>query len=91
MAKYEIKMRLVREGETLPLNDGYDPMADMKAHSSSLKRPAVETDTYLNRSQLEELRRLQQERTELARRKVLGLEHSKDLGVRKEDQNKLYR
>ena len=37
MGKHELKMKMVREGETLPLNDGYDPMADLKAHSSSLK------------------------------------------------------
>lgn len=39
MAKYEIKMNMIRTGQGLPgVNDGsYDPMADMRAHSSSLK------------------------------------------------------
>ena len=38
MAKYEFRMNLIRSGQTIPLDDGaYDPMADIKAHSSFLK------------------------------------------------------
>ena len=39
MAKYEIKMRMLRTGEVTSMLDdgGYDPMKDMAAHSSSLK------------------------------------------------------
>lgn len=33
-----VKLNMIRSGQTLPdESDGYDPMADMKAHSSSLK------------------------------------------------------
>nr|XP_019051188.1 hypothetical protein I302_01637 [Kwoniella bestiolae CBS 10118]OCF30118.1 hypothetical protein I302_01637 [Kwoniella bestiolae CBS 10118] len=38
MSKYELKMNLIRSGQTLPdESGGYDPLADMKAHSSSLR------------------------------------------------------
>jgi hypothetical protein len=39
MAKYEIKMKMLRTGEVTSMVDdgGYDPMKDMMAHSSSLK------------------------------------------------------
>jgi len=39
MAKYEIKMKMLRTGEVTSMLDdgGYDPMKDMAAHSSSLK------------------------------------------------------
>lgn len=33
-----VKLNMIRSGQTLPdESNGYDPMADMKAHSSSLK------------------------------------------------------
>jgi hypothetical protein len=39
MAKYEIKMKMLRTGEVTSLNDdaGYDPMKDLMSHNSSLK------------------------------------------------------
>lgn len=38
MAKYEVRMNLIRSGQTIPLGDGaYDPAADIKAHHSYLK------------------------------------------------------
>jgi hypothetical protein len=38
MAKYEFRMNLIRSGQTVPLEGlAYDPMADIKAHSSFLK------------------------------------------------------
>ncbi len=38
MAKYEVRMNLIRSGQTIPLDDGaYDPAADIKAHHSYLK------------------------------------------------------
>ena len=39
MAKYEIKMRMIRTGESMNLvvDGGYDPNADLAAHSNSLK------------------------------------------------------
>lgn len=37
MAKYEIRMRMIRSGQSVPDEDSYDPLADMRAHVSSLK------------------------------------------------------
>lgn len=38
MAKYEIRMNLIKMGQTLPLSaDGYDPLADEKAHENVIK------------------------------------------------------
>ncbi|KAJ9127013.1 hypothetical protein QFC24_001244 [Naganishia onofrii] len=94
MEKYEIKMRLIRGGEAIPDMAGsstYDPNADLAAHSNSLKRAPVETDSFLNKAQVEELRRVQSERSEVAQRKVLGMSVSKNMGVRHEEKNKLYR
>jgi hypothetical protein len=114
MEKYEIKMRLIRGGEAVPdaMGGGYDPMADMAAHSKSLKvrlthnpsvptpltrpfprtqRAPVETESFLNKSQVEELRRLQNERAEVGHRKVLGISVGKNMGVRHEEKNTLYR
>ncbi|KAJ9113778.1 hypothetical protein QFC20_001804 [Naganishia adeliensis] len=92
MEKYEIKMRLIRGGEAVPdAAGGYDPNADLAAHSNSLKRAPVETESFLNKSQVEELRRLQQERAEVGQRKVLGISVPKNMGIRHEEKNQLYR
>jgi hypothetical protein len=56
-----------------------------------LQRAPVETDSFLNKAQVEELRRVQSERSEVAQRKVLGMSVSKNMGVRHEEKNKLYR
>lgn len=55
------------------------------------QRKPVETETYLNKTQLEELRSVQRERSEVAQRKALGLDVSKNLGVRSELGDRLYR
>lgn len=62
-------MDLIRSGGTLT-ESSYDPSADMAAHSSSLRRPVKETETYLNKTQLEALRKVQNERLEIGKRKV---------------------
>jgi hypothetical protein len=69
MLAYSARMDVLRNGGTLA-SSSYDPNADMMAHSSSLKRPVKETETYLSKAQLEDLRRVQNERTEFAKRKV---------------------
>lgn len=71
-------MDVLRNGGTLA-SSSYDPMADMAAHSSSLKRPVKETETYLSKAQLEDLRRVQNERVEFSKRKVRGLSVSLSL------------
>ena len=63
----------------------YDPNADLKAHSSAHKRVVVEQESYLSTEQLKDLRRVQRERVEIAKRKQLGLEVSQKLGVRMEE------
>lgn len=60
----------------------YDPNADFRAHSSALKRPIAEKETYLSKEQLKDLQRVQRERVEISKRKQLGLEVKQNLGVR---------
>ncbi len=55
------------------------------------QRAPVETDSFLNRAQLEELRKIQVERNEVQRRKVMGMDVPKNLGVRQEEKNRLYK
>lgn len=59
--------------------------------SSLCQRAPVETESFLNKAQVEELRRLQQERAEVGQRKVLGISVPKNMGIRHEEKNKLYR
>lgn len=85
MAAYMAKMDAIRTGESYTSFDGvasYDPSKDLASHASSLRRPVVETETYLSQAQLAELRRVQNERIEMGKRKTLGLEVKRDLGVR---------
>lgn len=68
MEAYERRMSALRQGEYLPpVNDSYDFNADMKAVSSSHKKKLTEQDTYMSKEQLQELRRVQQERSEVSR------------------------
>ncbi|WWC92174.1 uncharacterized protein L201_007128 [Kwoniella dendrophila CBS 6074] len=87
MGKFEFKMNMIRSGQTLPEESGgYDPLADMKAHSSSLKVSAPkEKETFLSKEKIAELRRIENERTEVAKRRQMGLDVNKNLGVRMED------
>lgn len=66
---YTAKMDIIRSGGTLA-SSAYDPNKDLMAHSSSLRRPVVETETYLSKTQLEALRKVQNERIEFGKRKV---------------------
>jgi hypothetical protein len=58
-------MSRIRSGDLLPPTDGYDPNADLVAHTSKHKRAVVEQDSYLSKEQLMELRRVQNERIEV--------------------------
>jgi len=84
MQRYEARMSLLRNGEFVPQGDEdtYDPNADFRAHSSAHKRTTVEHESYLSKEQLHDLRRIQHERVEIAKRKQLGLEIKQSLGVR---------
>ncbi|KAI0642077.1 hypothetical protein C8Q79DRAFT_918107 [Trametes meyenii] len=83
MEEYERRMAALRAGEYLPpADDGYDPSADLRAHASTHKRKAVERETYMSREQLMELRKVQNERIEAGRMKLLGMDIKQNMGVR---------
>lgn len=66
MEAYERRMNALRAGEYLPpTNTGYDPNADMRALQSQHRRKESERESYLSREQLEELRRVQNERVQV--------------------------
>ncbi len=66
MEAYERRMSALRQGEYLPpANDSYDFQADMKAVSSQHKKKVTEQDSYMSKDQLMELRKVQQERSEV--------------------------
>lgn len=66
MEAYEKRMNALRSGEYVPpAEDGYDPTADMRDIQSKHKRTVVEHDSYLNKDQLQALRKVQQERIEV--------------------------
>lgn len=67
MAKYERRMDALRQGEFLPpADDTYDPDADMRALAGAHKKKAAEREVYMSREQLEELRRVQNERNQVS-------------------------
>lgn len=84
MDAYERRMNALRHGELLPAGDEltYDVNADLKAHSSAHKRKAIERESYLSKEQLSELRKVQNERIEAGKMKMLGMDLPQNLGVR---------
>ncbi|KAI0774880.1 hypothetical protein BD413DRAFT_537342 [Trametes elegans] len=83
MEEYERRMAALRAGEYLPpADDSYDPTADMRAHASSHKRRPVERETYMSKEQLLELRKVQNERIEAGKMKLLGMDIKQNMGVR---------
>ncbi|CAA7261463.1 unnamed protein product [Cyclocybe aegerita] len=83
MEIYEQRMSALRQGEYLPPpDDSYDFQADMKAVSSAHKKKVVEQDSYMSKEQLMELRKVQQERNEVGRMKLLGMDIKQSFGVR---------
>jgi len=66
MEAYERRMSALRAGEFVPpADDAYDPTWDMKAHATRHKKASAEQESYLNREQLLELRKVQNERIEV--------------------------
>ena len=83
MASYDRRMSSLRNGETLPyVEDTYDLNADLAAHSSSHKRISTSKDTYMSKEQLQELRKVQAERNQVAKMKLMGMEIGQSFGVR---------
>jgi hypothetical protein len=59
-------MAALRSGTYLPPpTDTYDPQEDLKAHANRHKKPIKEHESYLNKEQLMELRKVQHERIEV--------------------------
>ncbi|KDR82606.1 hypothetical protein GALMADRAFT_238009 [Galerina marginata CBS 339.88] len=83
MEAYDRRMSALRQGEYLPpVNDSYDFQADMKAVSGAHKKKSTEHETYMTKEQLMELRKVQQERSEVGRMKLLGMDVKQNFGVR---------
>ncbi|THH16560.1 hypothetical protein EW146_g4109 [Bondarzewia mesenterica] len=83
MEAYERRMSALRAGEYVPpAEDSYNPAVDMQAHQSQHKRKNVEHESYLSKEQLQDLRRVQQERIEAGKMKLLGMDIKQNMGVR---------
>ncbi|ETW74633.1 hypothetical protein HETIRDRAFT_57139 [Heterobasidion irregulare TC 32-1] len=83
MEAYERRMSALRAGEYIPpADDNYDPSADLRALQNQHKRKEVEHESYLSKDQLQALRRVQQERIEAGKMKLLGMDIKHDMGVR---------
>lgn len=81
---YDRRMASIRQGDTLPAGDEfYDVSKDIAAHKQGTTRKAKEdSDTYLSREQLQELRKVQQERAQVGKMKALGMDIKGSFGVR---------
>jgi hypothetical protein len=86
---HERRMAMIRAGETVEDEGGYDPLADEKAAKASFKaqRRAEETSRgtpaqWQSKEQLEALHKVQMERIEAAKMKQLGIQISANKGVR---------
>ncbi|THG94924.1 hypothetical protein EW026_g6636 [Hermanssonia centrifuga] len=83
IASYESRMNALRSGEFVPpQDDGYDPNADLRVLQGTHKRKTREHDTYMSREQLMELRKVQAERVEAGKMKLLGMDIKQNMGVR---------
>ncbi|KAI0350619.1 hypothetical protein OH77DRAFT_1412775 [Trametes cingulata] len=83
MEEYERRMAAMRAGEYIPpADDSYDPTADLRAHQSTHKRRPAEKETYMSREQLMELRKVQNERIQAGKMKLLGMDIKQNMGVR---------
>ncbi|KAF9222363.1 hypothetical protein BS17DRAFT_783599 [Gyrodon lividus] len=86
MEAYERRMASLRSGEFVPpVEDTYDPAADMRAHATKHKKATVDQESYMSREQLMELRKVQNERVEIGRMKRLGMEVKQNMGVRMDE------
>ncbi|KAI0734068.1 hypothetical protein C8Q72DRAFT_810029 [Fomitopsis betulina] len=83
MEAYERRMNALRAGEYVPPpEDAYNPDADLRAVQSAHKRKNIERDTYMSKEQLEELRKVQAERIQAGKMKLLGMDVKQNMGVR---------
>lgn len=82
-------MAAVRMGETVEEDTGYDFAKDLLNAKQSYRRAAAASNTdadalVMNREQLEELRKLQNERIEMEKLKRLGMDIKPSMGIRTE-------
>lgn len=83
MEAYERRMTSLRAGEFVPpAEDSYNPEADLRAHSLRHKKAPTEHESYLSKEELMELRKVQSERVEVGKMKLLGMEVKQNFGVR---------
>ncbi|OAX34459.1 hypothetical protein K503DRAFT_851608 [Rhizopogon vinicolor AM-OR11-026] len=83
MEAYDRRMTSLRAGEFVPpAEDSYNPEADLRAHSLRHKKAPTEHESYLSKEELMELRKVQSERVEVGKRKLLGMEVKQNMGVR---------
>ena len=78
-------MTAMRSGEFVPpADDSYDPNADLRALQGNQreKRRVRDSETYMSRDQLQELRKVQAERIEAGKMKLLGMDIKQNMGVR---------
>ena len=84
IAAHDARMAALRAGEYLPpADDGYDPDADLRAlQGAHRRRPRADADSHMTREQLQELRKVQAERVEAGKMKLLGMDIKQNMGVR---------
>jgi len=82
IATFERHMTALKEGEFLPPDDSYDPRADLKVLNNAHKRKPADEESFLSKEQLMELRKVQHERMEVGKMKLLGMEVKQNMGVR---------
>ncbi|EIW69790.1 hypothetical protein TREMEDRAFT_29770, partial [Tremella mesenterica DSM 1558] len=93
MTEYEVRMKLIRSGQTLTLEaDKYDPMKDEKEHENMMKARYGPRESDLTREEILELRKIQKERSEIGKMRILGMSVPKEMGVRTKevDRNVLF-
>jgi hypothetical protein len=83
LAAHETRMASLRAGEILPpTSEGYDPAQDMRELQDRKRRRNAEKETALSKEQLEELRKVQQERFQVGKMRALGMHIAPSMGVR---------
>lgn len=79
---YEQRMNALRAGETLPDTSTYDPEKDLADMRAARKKPEKEKESFLSVAELKELQKVERERAQMGRMKVMGLEIKPTMGVR---------
>ncbi|KAF9076249.1 hypothetical protein BDP27DRAFT_1256229 [Rhodocollybia butyracea] len=82
MEAFERRMAGIRAGEILPpADDSYNAQEDMKALSNAHKKKKTDSSSYLTTEHLMELRKVQNERVQAGKMKLLGMDIKQSMGV----------